>query len=75
MNAKTSMFVICVEAIIYLLLCNLHDCTFKTLKQHYIFPASIKTFSKFKAKTMESSINFVRIKLCLKVNKKDGLTP
>ena len=28
MNAKTSMFVICVEAIIYLLLNNLHECTF-----------------------------------------------
>ena len=29
MNAKISAFVICVEAIIYLLLYNLHDCTFK----------------------------------------------
>ena len=29
MNAKISVFVICVEAIIYLLLYNLHDCTFK----------------------------------------------
>ena len=29
MNAKISVFVICVEAIIYLLLFNLHDCTFK----------------------------------------------
>ena len=28
MNAKISVFVICVEAIIYLLLCNLHDRTF-----------------------------------------------
>ena len=28
MNAKISLFVICVEAIIYLLLYNLHDCTF-----------------------------------------------
>ena len=28
MNAKISLFVICVEVIIYLLLCNLHDCTF-----------------------------------------------
>ena len=31
MNAKASMFVIFVEAIIYLLLCNFHDCTFKAL--------------------------------------------
>ena len=29
MNAKISVFVICIEAIIYLLLYNLHDCTFK----------------------------------------------
>ena len=29
MNAKVSVFVICVKAIIYLLLYNLHDCTFK----------------------------------------------
>ena len=29
MNAKLSVFAIGVEAIIYLLLYNLHDCTFK----------------------------------------------
>ena len=29
MNAKISEFIICVEAIIYLLLYNLHDCNFK----------------------------------------------
>ena len=29
MNAKISVSVICVEAIIYLLLYNLNDCTFK----------------------------------------------
>ena len=29
MNAKISVFVIYVEAIIYLVLYNLHDCTFK----------------------------------------------
>ena len=29
MNAKTSVFVICAEAIVYLLLYNLTDCTFK----------------------------------------------
>ena len=29
MNAKISVFVICVETIIDLLLYNLHDCTFK----------------------------------------------
>ena len=31
MNAKASMFVTFVEAIIYLLLCDFHDCTFKAL--------------------------------------------
>ena len=31
MNAKVSVFVIYVEANIYLLLYNLHDCTFKVL--------------------------------------------
>ena len=30
MNAKISVFVICVEAIIYLLLYNLHDCIVNT---------------------------------------------
>ena len=30
MNAKILVFVICVEAIIYLLLYNLHDCTFNS---------------------------------------------
>ena len=29
MNAKISVFVTCVEAIIYLLLYDLHDCSFK----------------------------------------------
>ena len=28
MNAKTSVFVVCVEAIVYLLVYNFHDCTF-----------------------------------------------
>ena len=34
MNAKISMFVVCVEAIIYFLLYNLHDCTFKRSPEH-----------------------------------------
>ena len=29
MNAKISVFAICVEVIIYLLIYNLHGCTFK----------------------------------------------
>ena len=33
MNAKISIFVICVEAIIYLLLYNLHDRTFNVISK------------------------------------------
>ena len=33
MNAKISVFAICVEAFTYLLLYNLHDCTFKVNKK------------------------------------------
>ena len=32
---KISVFVICDEVIIYLLLCNLHDCTFKNRRCYY----------------------------------------
>ena len=28
MNVEISVYVVCIEAIIYLLLYNLHDCTF-----------------------------------------------
>ena len=34
MNAKLSVFVICIEAIIYMLLYNFHDCTFKISIPH-----------------------------------------
>ena len=33
MNAQISVFVICVEVIVYSLLYNLHDCTFKVRKK------------------------------------------
>ena len=36
-NAKISVFVICVEVIIYLLLCNLHDFTF-----NYFYHCSVR---------------------------------
>ena len=36
MNAKKSMFVISVEVLIYLLLENLHDCTFQELNSMWI---------------------------------------
>ena len=46
MNAKISVFVVCVEAIIYLLLHNLHDITFKQnldIKQKFGVNASVVT--------------------------------
>ena len=36
MNVKTLVFIICVAAIIYLLLCNLHDCTFKACVRYFL---------------------------------------
>ena len=45
MNAKMSLFVICVEAIIYLLLYNLHDCTFNNHVSN-TFSSSRKTQTK-----------------------------
>ena len=35
MNVKISVFVTCAKAIIYLLLYNLHDCTFKDFFNKY----------------------------------------
>ena len=37
MNAKISVFVVCVEVTICLLLYNLHDCTFKLGHRCYLF--------------------------------------
>ena len=35
-NAKTSVFVICIKTVIYLLLYNLYDCIFNTLLNIYL---------------------------------------
>ena len=43
MNAKMSVFVIYVEAIIYLLLYNFHDCTFEQVNL-FIFPGKVIVF-------------------------------
>ena len=53
MTAKMSVFVVCVEAIIYLLLYNLNDCTFK-----YGPILSI----------LESAINFISGVVLLSIN-------
>ena len=45
MNAKASVFVICVEAIIYLLLYNVHDFTFNTqIKSPFSFKETAKSY-------------------------------
>ena len=36
MNAKISIFVICVKTIVHLSLYDLYDCTFKTCQQIYV---------------------------------------
>ena len=41
-NAKISVFVICLEAIIYLLLFNLHNCTFNAIRKYYVHSSIIK---------------------------------
>ena len=46
MNAKISVFIVCVEAIIYLLLYNLHHCTFKKN-----LPTKTLSFKEAKLKT------------------------
>ena len=49
MNAEISLFVICVEAIIYLLLYDLHDCTFKFVQVTTL----VKTLSKLTRQIQE----------------------
>ena len=44
MNAKVSVFVICVGAIIYLLLYSLHDCTFNPL-QFFLYLLQVRSRS------------------------------
>ena len=43
MNAKISVFVICIEAIIYLLLYNLHECTFNKHQAEVTFDLNIRS--------------------------------
>ena len=50
MNAKISVFVICVEAIIYLLLYNLHDCTFKGILKNLLL-------TKLKSHCVDTNVN------------------
>ena len=53
MNAKISVFIICLEAIIYLLLYNLQDCTFKfeiKVKFEFEFKVAVKVIFSFLSK-------------------------
>ena len=62
MNAEILVFVICVEAIIYLLLYNLHDCTFNMVD--YIYKCSKWSVSSHKCalySTMVSGLSDVFI--------------
>ena len=54
MNAKISVFVICVEAIVYLLLYNFHDCTFDEI---HTFAKWLFTFKKFVHETEKNWTN------------------
>ena len=48
MNVKISVFVICIETIIYLLLYNLHDCTFKLSNQNQAKTFKVNMICKVK---------------------------
>ena len=61
MNSKISVFVICTEAIIYLLLHNLHDCIFK-LRDNRIFRVLLRIKKSFQ------SIDFYQAKHVLVFN-------
>ena len=47
MNAKISVLVICVETIIYLLLYNLHGCTFNLRNMNTVTKTYINFIDKF----------------------------
>ena len=71
MNAKISAFVIGVETIIYLLLYNLHDCTFnkKELSKVREFVNDIEDGQKFIEKEFEDQKE--KIKDLIRDNKKN----
>ena len=52
MNTKISLFICCVEPIIYLLLFNLHDCTFKVFNANF---SKITLFLREKSKVQSNS--------------------
>ena len=55
MNAKFSVFVICIEATIYLLLYNLYDCTFEIRVNEELHPARSGVGDKCSKKRLEVS--------------------
>ena len=70
MNAKISMFVICVEAVIYLLLYNLHDSNFNFLNfmaMLYIHCEKCRYFTRFPGAEIlqKGTVSETMWKLCL----------
>ena len=66
MNARISVFVIFVEAIIYLLLYNLHDCTFNSGKCVILlisFEVKLRTCSFGKKNKADQSFSFKEMEL------------
>ena len=67
MNVKISVFVICVEAIIYLLLYNFDDCTFKFKKKclricyFLIFGQNVVTTLSFRRRRSKKKIIFYNV--------------
>ena len=57
MNEKSSVFVICVEVIIYLLLYNLHDCTFND----FIPKITYNTRSEKQSKTKQTKTKIKQV--------------
>ena len=71
MNAKISVFVICVEAIIYLLLYNLHGCTFKQMnnrRRSENLIKSIESFFNHQDRDIQESFHEQILEICRKEN-------
>ena len=69
MNAKISVFVICVAAIIYLLLYNLHGCTFK----YQLGSLRSKNLLKVESKTYKNNIQILLLKSAVTTIEKESL--
>ena len=65
MNAKNSVFAICVEAIIYLLLRNLNDCAFKHLRYQRLLKIQTRYFyAKYEHSFSKIASSVLSYKFC-----------